>query len=109
GPLRWPDFALPQNPRAPAGLAADRPGRRAASLQQQRRAPVLLGLRRRRRIAAAAHGPPRSVGELVLAPERAAAADRARIALRLAERDSLEQRAQAGRNPGAVRTQLRAD
>ena len=67
--------------------AADRPGRGARAGVEHGRAAILLGLGRRRRVAAAADARPRPVVELVLAAEGPAAAERARVAARLARSD----------------------
>ena len=75
----------------------------AAAGQQHRRAPVLLALGGRSGVALAADARPGPVRELVLAAVGAAAADRARVAVRLAGGDPLQGRPHApasGRRAG---------
>src|SRR3954451_18475075 len=68
---------------------ADGPVPGARARHQHGRAAVLLGLRRGGRVARAADGPPRRVRELVLAAERATAADGVRVAAGLTRGDRL--------------------
>ena len=103
-----------RHPRAAGYVlpAADRPGRRAGARVEHGRAAILLGLGRRGRVAAAADARPGAVVELVLAAERAAAADGARVAARLARGDRLQhagdRRRRARRRSGAARGCRRA-
>src|SRR5437588_2090568 len=73
-------------------LAADRPLARAGACEQDGAASVLLLRARVDRVALAADGVPRLLGELEQAAELAAAADRARVAVRFALGDALEDR-----------------
>src|SRR5438046_1858080 len=76
------------------------PGGRSAPPQEERRPAVLLRLGGGCRVALSADARPRSERELVLAAEGAAAADRTRVAVRLAGGDPLERRFDARREPG---------
>ena len=87
-----------------AALAADRPVPAAAARQQHRGTTVLLGLGGTCGIALAADARPGPERELVLAAVGAAAADRARVTVRLAGGDLLQSaRARRASGPHACR------